>query len=74
MTSTIERPPADQAPSDEHRQHRILYVVTAILALATMVLAGIVIFDDDSGSGASMPAEVQQVLEEFQQASERLFG
>ena len=74
MASTIEHPPADQAPSDRHwNQHRAVYVVTAILAISTIVLAAIITFDNnDSGAGASMPAEVEQVLDEFQRASENM--
>ena len=70
MTSTIEHPPAEQARSqDDHNRYRLLYVVTAILAITTVVLAGIIIFgNDDSDTGASMPAEVEQVLEEYREA------
>ncbi|MDC3402484.1 hypothetical protein OAX95_00945 [bacterium] len=69
MTITTERPPADELPSEGHRdRHRIVYVVTAILAVATIVLGGILLFGDDSGDGASMPSEVEQVLDQFLEA------
>ena len=71
MTSTIKRPPADEAPSGGHRNRtRVLYVVTAILAVATVVLAGLLLAGDDTSDGSSMPSEVEQVLDEFVQAEE----
>ena len=70
MTITTERPPADELPSEGHRdRHRIVYVVTAILAVATVVLGGILLFGDDSGDGASMPSEVEQVLDQYLEAA-----
>jgi hypothetical protein len=71
MASTIERPPADELPSEGHRdRHRIVYVVTAILAVATLVFGGMLMFRDDSGVGASVPSEVQQVLDQFLEAEQ----
>ena len=70
MTITTERPPADELPSEGHRdRHRIVNVATAILAVATVVLGGILLFGDDSGDGASMPSEVEQVLDQYLEAA-----
>ena len=74
MTSVIEQPTTNTPAQDNRlrQSNHTLKIVVVVLAIIALALGGVVIFNatttDDSDS--TMPAEVQQILDDFTTAME----
>lgn len=75
MTATIERPasnPAQDAP--DRSQSRFLTVMVAVLAVVALGLGAVVLYNLASGDESAVPADVQQVLDDYYDAWETQDG
>lgn len=71
MAATIDRPTPSPTPEAPDRSRsRLLKVMVAVLAVVVLALGAVVLYELASGDESAMPADVQQVLDDYYDAWE----